>query len=74
MLFTGLWVNQDKFNSLLFYTPTIDNKSESAKRLSVLKHKGRVQIIDAKRAMNGGIMLAKMKLEFLVATRFVTNM
>ena len=74
MLFTGLWVNQDKFNSLFFYTPTIDNKSVFAKRLSVLKHKRRVQIIDAKRAMNGGIMLAKMKLDFLVATKMVTNM
>ena len=74
--FESLKVDQDEFESL--FTDTM-NPAEKKKKVAkendgASKQKKSVQVIDAKRGMNGGIILARIKLEFSEIADMVNEM
>ena len=74
--FESLKVDQDEFESL--FTDTM-NPAEKKKKVTkendgASKQKKSVQVIDAKRGMNGGIILARIKLEFSKIAGMVNEM
>jgi len=74
--FDSLKVDQDEFESL--FTDTM-NPAEKKKKVAkendgASKQKKSVQVIDAKRGMNGGIILARIKLEFSEIADMVNEM
>ena len=73
--FESLNVDQDEFESLFTDTalPT-DKKKILNDKSSEPKQKKSVQAIDAKRGMNGGIVLARIKVEFAVLAEMVSEM
>ncbi len=73
--FESLKIDQDEFESL--FTDSSDpkaKKTEAVDKPSASKQKKSVQVIDAKRGMNGGIILARLKIEFSVLADMVNNM
>ena len=73
--FESLKVDQDEFKSLFTDTsnPADKKKVESAKPKES-KQKKSVQVIDAKRGMNGGIILARIKVEYTALAEMVSDM
>ena len=71
--FESLKVDQAEFESLFTDTSKPGEKKEAAKP-TASKQKKSVQVIDAKRGMNGGIILARLKIEFSVLADMVTEM
>ena len=71
--FDSLRVDQEEFNSLFVYSSSPAD-AVFADRIATLKQKKAVHIIDAKRSMNGGIMLARTKLEPSAIAKMVANM
>jgi hypothetical protein len=73
--FESLKVDQDEFESLF-----TDTSNSADKQKIVLdkpkesKQKKSVQVIDAKRGMNGGIILARIKIEYSVLAEMVSEM
>lgn len=73
--FDSLKVDQDEFESLFTDTSNSADKKKIAKdKPKETKQKKSVQVIDAKRGMNGGIILARIKVEFPVLAEMVTEM
>lgn len=73
--FGSLNVDQDEFQSLFTDTSNPGEKKTVAKENPAgAKQKKSVQVIDAKRGMNGGIILARIKIEFSVLADMVTEM
>jgi hypothetical protein len=73
--FESLNVDQDEFESLFTDTShPADKKKVPHDKPGVLKLKKSVQAIDAKRGMNGGIVLARIKIEFTILADMVTDM
>ena len=73
--FESLKVDQDEFQSLFTDTSNpADKKKAASEKSAASKQKKSVQVIDAKRGMNGGIILARIKIEFDVLAEMVTEM
>jgi hypothetical protein len=73
--FESLNVDQDEFESLFTDTALpADKKKILSDKTSEPKQKKSVQAIDAKRGMNGGIVLARIKVEFAVLAEMVSEM
>jgi hypothetical protein len=73
--FTALKVDQDEFESLFTDTTNpADKKKAEADKPAASKQKKSVQVIDAKRGMNGGIILARLKIDFPVLAEMVNKM
>ena len=73
--FESLKVDQDEFESLFTDTSNPADKKKAANdKPKETKQKKSVQVIDAKRGMNGGIILARIKIEFPVLAEMVTEM
>jgi len=73
--FDSLKFDQDEFESLFTDTSSsTDKKKAISDKSAVKKQKKSVQVIDAKRGMNGGIILARLKVDFPVLARMVDNM
>ena len=73
--FESLNVDQDEFESLFTDTSNpADKKKAVSKKPKESKQKKSVQVIDAKRGMNGGIILARIKIDFPVLADMVTEM
>ena len=73
--FDSLKVDKDEFKSLFTDTSNPGDKKHAAKeKPAASKQKKSVQVIDAKRGMNGGIILARIKIEFPVLAKMVTEM
>lgn len=72
--FESLKVDQAEFESLFTDTSKPGEKKKEAANPSASKQKKSVQVIDAKRGMNGGIILARLKIEFSVLADMVTEM
>ena len=75
--FDSLKFDQDEFESLFTdSTNPADAKKKAAseKKSDAPKQKKSVQVIDAKRGMNGGIILARIKVDFSVLAEMVTEM
>jgi len=73
--FESMKIDQDEFESL--FTDTSDPKAKkkvAADKPAASKQKKSVQVIDAKRGMNGGIILARLKIEFSALADMVNNM
>ena len=73
--FESLKIDQDEFESL--FTDSSDpaaKKQAVADKPAASKQKKSVQVIDAKRGMNGGIILARLKIEFSALAEMVNNM
>lgn len=73
--FESLNIDHDEFESLFTDTsnPT-DKKKVASEKPKESKQKKSVQVIDAKRGMNGGIILARIKTEFSVLADMVNEM
>ncbi|KAL7551802.1 hypothetical protein ACHAWF_014998 [Thalassiosira exigua] len=73
--FDSLNVDQDEFQNLFTDTSNpADKKKVASDKPAASKQKKSVQVIDAKRGMNGGIILARIKSEFSVLAEMVTEM
>ena len=73
--FDSLKIDQDEFESLFTDTSNPADKKKAANdKPAASKQKKSVQVIDAKRGMNGGIILARLKIEFSVLAEMVNNM
>lgn len=73
--FDSLKVDQDEFASLFTDTSNpADKKKVVNDKPKETKQKKSVQVIDAKRGMNGGIILARIKIDFSVLADMVTEM
>ena len=73
--FDSLKVDQDEFASLFTDTSNpADKKKATKEKPNESKQKKSVQVIDAKRGMNGGIILARIKIEFPLLAEMVTKM
>jgi hypothetical protein len=73
--FESLKIDQNEFESLFTDTSNPDDKKKKAvDKPAVSKQKKSVQVIDAKRGMNGGIILARLKIEFTALAEMVNNM
>ncbi len=73
--FDSLKVDQDEFASLFTDTSNpADKKKVANDKPKETKQKKSVQVIDAKRGMNGGIILARIKIDFTVLADMVTEM
>ena len=72
--FESLKVDQDEFESLFTDTSnSADKKKIVLERPKESKQKKSVQVIDAKRGMNGGIILARIKIEYSVLAEMVSS-
>ena len=73
--FESLKIDQDEFESLFTDTSNpADKKKVPRDKPGEPKQKKSVQAIDAKRGMNGGIVLARIKVEFEVLAEMVAGM
>ncbi len=72
--FDSLKVDQDEFESLFTDTSKPGEKKKEAAKPAAAKQKKSVQVIDAKRGMNGGIILARLKMEFSAVADMVAEM
>lgn len=73
--FNSLKIDQDEFESLFTDTSNpADKKKAAAEKPTGPKQKKSVQVIDAKRGMNGGIILARLKVDFPVLAQMVDGM
>ncbi|KAL7542696.1 hypothetical protein ACHAXR_011993, partial [Thalassiosira sp. AJA248-18] len=73
--FDSLKVDQDEFESLFTDSSNPkDKKKTAAEKPAASKQKKSVQVIDAKRGMNGGIILARIKVEFSAMAEMVNEM
>ncbi|KAL9179362.1 hypothetical protein ACHAXT_008652 [Thalassiosira profunda] len=73
--FDSLKIDQEEFQSLFTDSSNpADKKKTVAEKPAASKQKKSVQVIDAKRGMNGGIILARIKIEFSVLADMVTEM
>lgn len=73
--FESLNVDQDEFESLFTDTSNpSDKKKAVTEKPKESKQKKSVQVIDAKRGMNGGIILARIKIDFSLLADMVTEM
>jgi hypothetical protein len=73
--FDSLKFDQDEFESLFTDTSTPGEKKKTTSDTSTAsKQKKSVQVIDAKRGMNGGIILARLKVDFPILAQMVDNM
>lgn len=73
--FDSLKFDQDEFESLFTDTTNPEDKKKVvSENTSTSKQKKSVQVIDAKRGMNGGIILARLKIDFPVLAEMVNNM
>ena len=73
--FESLNVDHDEFESLFTDTSNpADKKKVASEKPKESKQKKSVQVIDAKRGMNGGIILARIKIEFSVLADMVNEM
>lgn len=73
--FDSLKFDQDEFESLFTDSSNpADKKKASNDKTSTSKQKKSVQVIDAKRGMNGGIILARLKVDFPILAQMVDNM
>lgn len=73
--FESLKVDQEEFESLFTDTSnSADKKKVVSDKPKEVKQKKSVQVIDAKRGMNGGIILARIKVEYTVLAEMVTEM
>lgn len=72
--FDSLKVDQAEFESLFTDTSKPGDKDKEAAKPSAAKQKKSVQVIDAKRGMNGGIILARLKIDFSVLAEMVAGM
>ena len=73
--FESLKIDQDEFESLFTDTSNpADKKKVPRDKSGEPKQKKSVQAIDAKRGMNGGIVLARIKVEFAVLAEMVAGM
>ena len=72
--FDSLKVDQAEFESLFTDTSKPGDKKKEAVKPAASKQKKSVQVIDAKRGMNGGIILARLKMEFSVLADMVSEM
>lgn len=73
--FDSLKVDQNEFESLFTdKSNSADQKQIANDSLKLKSKKKSVQVIDAKRGMNGGIVLASIKVNFSVLAEMVTKM
>ena len=72
--FDSLKVDQDEFESLFTDTSKPGEKKKETAKPAAAKQKKSVQVIDAKRGMNGGIILARLKMEFSAVAAMVAEM
>ena len=73
--FESLNIDHDEFESLFTDTSNpADKKKVASEKPKESKQKKSVQVIDAKRGMNGGIILARIKTEFSVLADMVNEM
>lgn len=73
--FDSLKVDQDEFESLFTDTSnSADKKKVVSDKPKEVKQKKSVQVIDAKRGMNGGIILARIKVGYEVLAKMVIDM
>ena len=72
--FESLKVDQAEFESLFTDTSKPGEKKKEAAKPAAAKQKKSVQVIDAKRGMNGGIILARLKIEFSAIADMVSGM
>jgi hypothetical protein len=73
--FESLKVDQDEFESLFTDTSnSADKKKIVLEKPKESKQKKSVQVIDAKRGMNGGIILARIKIEYAALAEMVSDM
>ena len=73
--FESLNVDQDEFESLFTDTSNPADKKKAVKeKPKESKQKKSVQVIDAKRGMNGGIILARIKVDFTILAGMVNEM
>ncbi len=73
--FESLKVDQDEFESLFTDTSKlVDKKKVVLDKPKEVKQKKSVQVIDAKRGMNGGIILARIKVDYGFLAEMVNEM
>ncbi len=72
--FDSLKVDQAEFESLFTDTSKPGEKKKETAKPAASKQKKSVQVIDAKRGMNGGIILARLKMEFSALADMVAEM
>ncbi|KAL7495540.1 hypothetical protein ACHAWT_005507 [Skeletonema menzelii] len=72
--FESLKVDQAEFESLFTDTSKPGDKKKETAKPAASKQKKSVQVIDAKRGMNGGIILARLKIEFSALADMVAEM
>jgi hypothetical protein len=73
--FDSLKFDQDEFESLFTDTSnSADKKKVVSDKPREVKQKKSVQVIDAKRGMNGGIILARIKVGYEVLAKMVIDM
>jgi hypothetical protein len=73
--FESLKVDQDEFESLFTDTSNLaDKKKVVLDKPKEVKQKKSVQVIDAKRGMNGGIILARIKVDYAFLAEMVNEM
>ena len=73
--FDTLKVDQSEFLTLFTNNPNpADKKNATKEKSKKPKERKSVQVIDAKRGMNGGIVLARVKPDFSVLAEMVTRM
>ena len=73
--FNSLKFDQDEFESLFTdISNSTDKKKTVTDKSAAPKQKKSVQVIDAKRGMNGGIILARLKVDFPVLAKMVDSM
>jgi hypothetical protein len=73
--FDSLKFDQDEFESLFTDTSTPgEKKKTTSDKSAASKQKKSVQVIDAKRGMNGGIILARLKVDFSTLAQMVDSM
>ena len=73
--FESLNVDQEEFESLFTDTSNPADKKKAVKeKPKESKQKKSVQVIDAKRGMNGGIILARIKVDFTILAGMVNEM
>jgi len=72
--FDSLKVDQAEFESLFTDTSKPGEKKKETAKPAASKQKKSVQVIDAKRGMNGGIILARLKMAFSALADMVAEM
>lgn len=73
--FDSLKFDQDEFESLFTDSSNpADKKKAADDKSTASKQKKSVQVIDAKRGMNGGIILARLKIDFPTLAQMVDSM